>query len=174
MAKSPEDYFAELAKVKPSPTGIKPLVQPSRKKGGFPTGLLLLLIGGTILYGFVHYFSYQDPQDAVKAIANALPPKFRQAVTRELVAHHLLQINSFGITTAASEGTTGTPSAAHATGTTSAPRAPASQSAADFDYVNIDGRWYKKSPNNIYMINGHPVFYVDHHHVAPPANKVKK
>ena len=170
MAKKPEDYFADLAKVKPSPTGIKPIVQPSRKKGGFPKGLALLLAGGITLYGYVHYFSSQDPQNAVKAIANALPPSIKQALTRELAAHHLLTIKP-AETTTSNTATVNAHSNTQAPGLAAATRSPANQNSPDYNYVNIDGQWYKKSPNNIYTINGHPVFYVDHHHVAPPTKR---
>ncbi len=161
MAKKPEDYFDELAKVKPSPTGIKPIAHNRPKKAGPPIGLILLIIGGVTLYSFVHYFTKHDPKDAMASIVKLLPASAQHKISTELISHNLMSAPSTS-STSQQQGSAGIP----------AQRALAATRATDSQYVEIEGKWYKKTPDNVYMVNGHSIFYLDEHHAfrqPPPA-----
>ena len=132
MAKKPEDFISDLAKVQPSPRGFKPIAR--RPQSRFPKGLVLLVVGGMALFGFIKYFTSHNPSQILASVEKHLPTKALITVkpsTAKLTHAHEVS-----------------------------PRSPAAQKAVS-QYVYIDGKMYKRSPNNTYIVNGHRLFYVN-------------
>jgi hypothetical protein len=61
----------------------------------------------------------------------------------------------------------------NASASSTAAQAPEQKpTAVQSDYVKIDGRWFKRSADNTYMVNGRKVLYIDNRHqqgATPPA-----
>ncbi len=146
MEKKPEDYFSDLAKVKPSPTGFHPITR--RSKSRFPKGLVILLIGGAALFGLIKLSLSQNPRQAMASLAQKLPPKARAAVERILNNNHRQYSETVSPMQAPGRITASTSAAT--------PK-PTGKSA----FVYIDGKMYKRSPNNVYSVNGRKLYYVN-------------
>jgi hypothetical protein len=138
-------------------------VRPKPKFGGFgvvrseskfPVNkfLLLLFVLGVLAYIF-----------RVEIINKALPH-----IPPELKAKAEALLNPPAAEAPSADGKAGTPGATGAHDPhANAAHTKEAQKPPEKEYVRIDGKYYEKSPTNVYIINGKSIFYKEAKPAAP-------